>query len=172
MTDDVGQQIETHRDAIGRIEMELLTLDRSLEMFGRRNDLYRRVDRAGYLVLRTLCDVGPMTVNRLSDVLGLHASTVTRQVNRLEKNGYISRRVNRDDQRSSSIALNASGRRIMSTVEGDRRQRIESLLAEWSHKERESLGNIMAKLNASIANSGIFEQRQEPRTRRDVDEQV
>src|SRR5665213_1193466 len=85
------------------IEMELLRLQRYLEMFGRRSDLYREVDRAGYLVLRTLEDAGSLTVNALAEALGLHGSTVTRQVNRMEAHGLISRQPNPADQRSSTI---------------------------------------------------------------------
>ncbi len=70
----------TRTDAISTIETELLSLVRHLETLGRRNSLYVRVDRAGYLALRTLSRLGPARTNALAAALQLDASTVTRQV--------------------------------------------------------------------------------------------
>lgn len=149
MPDDQGSD----ERALANIEIELLKLDRYLEMFGRRSDLYSRIDRAGYLLLRTLDDGGWSSINALSDALGLHASTVSRQVTRLEANGLVSRRVNLEDQRSTLLRLNAAGRRAMRSLERERHRRLDSLLAEWSRPERESLGSVLTRLNGAIANS-------------------
>jgi len=51
------------RDFIGDIELELLKLVRQLDTFGRRCSLYVRVDRAGYLAMRTLDALGPVSAN-------------------------------------------------------------------------------------------------------------
>jgi hypothetical protein len=52
--------LDSERGAIGTIELELLTLVRYLETLGRRSTLYDQVDRAGYLMLRTLERTGPV----------------------------------------------------------------------------------------------------------------
>lgn len=161
MASDVSIQT-TGDEPIRLIEFELLKLDRFLEMIGRRTDLYRRVDRAGYLVLRTLDRAGPLNINALSGTLGLHASTVTRQVNRLEHSGFVSRRVNREDQRSSTIGLNALGRRSMRAVENERHNRIKSVLNGWTQDERDSLGYVLAKLNDTIAGSPEYRELRQP----------
>ncbi len=75
-------------DTIGVIELELLKLVRHLETFGRRSSLYLHIDRAGYLALRTIEDLGPLSTKALATALNLDASTVTRQVAALETGGF------------------------------------------------------------------------------------
>lgn len=72
-------------DSIGVIELELLKLVRHLETFGRRSSLYLEVDRAGYLALRMLEAMGPVSTKALAAALNLDASTVTRQISALEE---------------------------------------------------------------------------------------
>ena len=87
-------------DAIGTIELELVKLVRHLETFGRRSSLYVRVDRAGYLAMRVLEDLGPLSTNALAHALHLDASTVTRQIAPLERGALIERRRDPADGRT------------------------------------------------------------------------
>ncbi len=137
-------------DTIGVIELELLKLVRHLETFGRRSSLYLRVDRAGYLALRTLEAQGPLSTKALAGTLHLDASTVTRQVTALESEGFVERRPDPTDRRSSTILLTAEGRRTMEGVEQERRRRMQSLIGDWSEEERVTLGLILNRLNASL----------------------
>ena len=100
-------------DIIGIIELELLKLVRHLETFGRRSSLYLHVDRAGYLALRTIEDLGPLSTKALATALNLDASTVTRQIAALEAGGFVDRRPDPNDRRSSTIVLTAEGRQMM-----------------------------------------------------------
>ncbi|HEY3941733.1 MAG TPA: MarR family transcriptional regulator [Acidimicrobiales bacterium] len=135
---------------MGVIELELMKLVRHLETFGRRSSLYRRVDRAGYLALRTLDAGGPISVNALAHELRLDASTVTRQVTALERAGFVRRRSDPTDRRSGTIVLSAEGRRTMRGVEEERRRVIEELLEGWKEGEVADLGRMVAKLNRSL----------------------
>src|SRR5450755_3501461 len=100
-------------DAIGVIELELLKLVRHLETFGRRSSLYLHVDRAGYIALRMLEALGPLSTKALATALNLDASTVTRQITALESAGFVDRRPDPIDRRSSTIELTAEGRHTM-----------------------------------------------------------
>jgi DNA-binding MarR family transcriptional regulator len=137
-------------DTIGVIELELLKLVRHLETFGRRSSLYLHIDRAGYLALRTIEDLGPLSTKALATALNLDASTVTRQIAALEAGGFVARRPDPHDRRSSTILLTADGRRMMAGVEQERRQGIEALVDTWDDPERELLGRVLHKLNASL----------------------
>ena len=141
-------------DTIGVIELELLKLVRHLETFGRRSSLYLHIDRAGYLALRTLADLGPLSTKALATALNLDASTVTRQVAALESGGFVDRRPDPNDRRSSTILLTADGRRMMGGVEQERRQGIEALVDAWGEGERTLLGRVLNKLNASLLQNG------------------
>jgi DNA-binding MarR family transcriptional regulator len=140
-------------DAIGIIELELMRLVRHLETFGRRGSLYVRVDRAGYLAMRMLEGVGPVSTNALARALQLDASTVTRQVAALQCQGFVQRRANPADGRSSTIALTQAGRQSMRAVERERRRQIEALVSDWDDAEQIDLGLALTRLNASLAES-------------------
>jgi DNA-binding MarR family transcriptional regulator len=141
-------------DTIGVIELELLKLVRRLETFGRRSSLYSRVDRAGYLALRTLEALGPLSTKALAGTLHLDASTVTRQVSALESEGFIGRLPDPTDRRSSTIVLTVEGRRTMEDVERERRSRMQSLIGDWSEDEKVTLGLILNRLNTSLLENG------------------
>ncbi len=144
MTEDTAPR------AIDTIELELLTLVRLLETLGRRSSLYDRVDRSGYLMLRTLDRRGPSPTTALADALGLDASTVTRQANALVRDGFIERRPNPDDGRSSNLALTALGARTMRHVEAGRREVLGEMFDGWSETERRTLGRSLTKLNQAL----------------------
>jgi DNA-binding MarR family transcriptional regulator len=150
----VGTPPRQPEDAIGVIELELLKLVRHLETFGRRSSLYRQLDRAGYLALRTIADLGPLSTKALATALNLDASTVTRQIAALEAGGFVDRRPDPNDRRSSTIALTAEGRLMMGGVEQERRQGIGALVHAWDDRERSLLGRMLNKLNASLVQNG------------------
>jgi DNA-binding MarR family transcriptional regulator len=142
---------ETDRpDDLGTVEIELLKLVRHLETFGRKSSLYREVDRAGYLALRTLDGLGPSCINGLARELHLDSSTVTRQVSTLETAGFVTRQVDPNDGRSWLIDLTPAGRKVMRTVERGRRQAIDSMLVDWQSDEVSDLARTISKLNLAL----------------------
>jgi DNA-binding MarR family transcriptional regulator len=141
-------------DALGVIELELLKLVRHLETFGRRGALYLQVDRAGYLALRMLEAMGPTSTKALAMALNLDASTVTRQITALESAGFVERRPDPSDGRSSTIVLTAEGRRTMAGVELERRLGMEALIGTWAERDKVTLGRALSRLNASLLESG------------------
>jgi DNA-binding MarR family transcriptional regulator len=145
-------QIEA--DTIGVIELELLKLVRHLETFGRRSSLYLEVDRAGYLALRMLEVMGPVSTKALATALNLDASTVTRQISALESGGFVERRPDPLDGRSSTIMLTEAGHQTMVDVEGERRLGIEDLVCGWAERDKANLGRALSRLNTSLLENG------------------
>ena len=141
-------------DSIGVIELELLKLVRHLETFGRRSSLYLEVDRAGYLALRMLEAMGPVSTKALATALNLDASTVTRQISALEGAGFVERRPDPSDGRSSTIVLTDEGHRTMLGVERERRQVMEALVSDWTDHDKLNLGRALNRLNISLLESG------------------
>jgi DNA-binding MarR family transcriptional regulator len=138
-------------DTVGTIELELIKLVRHLETFARRGSVYARVDRAGYLAMRMLDGMGPVSTNALAHALHLDASTVTRQIAALERSGFIERRPDPADGRSSAIALTAQGRACMDEVARRRREGIENLVGEWGGSDQAGLAAALARLNSSLS---------------------
>ena len=137
-------------DELATIEIELLRLVRQLESLGRRSNLYSRVDRAGYLAMRTLHEFGPLTTNALAEALHLDASTVTRQASAMEEAGLIHRRTDPRDRRSSVIMLTTSGRQVMRSVERRRLRQFAGLTNSWSSADRVLFGELLGALNESL----------------------
>ena len=96
-------------DALGQLETQLSVFARRIENVARQSVLYRNMDRAGYLLARTIEMTGPSNVNQLADTLHLDGSTVTRQISALEAKGFVARSVDPADGRASIIALTDDG---------------------------------------------------------------
>lgn len=137
-------------ESIGVIETELLTLVRHLETLGRKGSLYVRIDRSGYLVLRTLERTGPVPITSLAQTLQLDGSTVTRQVTALVAGGFVERRPNPADGRSSIVAVTPDGRREMREVERHRRRILQEMFSSWDESERQAVGEALRRLNGSL----------------------
>src|ERR1700744_4550384 len=140
-------------DDLGTVELELLKLVRHLETFGRKSSLYREVDRAGYVALRTLDGLGPSCINGLARELHLDSSTVTRQVSVLESGGLVTRQVDPNDGRSWLIDLTPRGRKAMRAIDRGRHHAIDSMLGGWQPEEVHDLARVISKLNLALFDS-------------------
>jgi DNA-binding MarR family transcriptional regulator len=138
-------------ECLHRIETEMAVLARSLELLRRRGRIHPDLDRAGYLLLRTLDETGALSIHSLAERVGLDGSTVTRQVATLLRGGLAERRVDPGDRRSCQVTPSDRGRRLMGEVRRRRTERFEELLTGWTEQERADLGRILAKLNRSIS---------------------
>src|SRR5580765_7684378 len=106
----------------------MAVLARALERLHRRSEIYRDLDRASYLIARTMEITGPVSINGLASALGLDATTVTRQVATMEATRLVRRRADRNDRRVTLISLSENGRRKMRAVQLARRDRVARLL--------------------------------------------
>jgi DNA-binding MarR family transcriptional regulator len=132
------------------VETEMALLQRALERLGRRSDIHRDLDRASYLLARTLEAAGPISLKDLAGRLGLDATTVTRQIASMEARGLVDRRAEPDDGRVSLIGLSGAGRRKMRAVQRARRERVQDLLAGWPARDQAELGRLLARLTDAI----------------------
>jgi DNA-binding MarR family transcriptional regulator len=64
------------------------------------------------LVIRVLGQYPRLTLSELASMLHLHASTVTGVVQRLQRNGFVVRKIDPADRRRFRVALTAKGRAI------------------------------------------------------------
>jgi DNA-binding MarR family transcriptional regulator len=151
----VGRPTVNQGDGLDLIETELAVLTRTLEGMHRRSELYRELDRASYLMARTLDTTGPVSINRLASILGLDATTVTRQVATMEATKLVVRRSDPSDGRISLISLSPKGRRTMRAVQLARKERIASLLDVWTEDDRRQLGRLLARFNDDVSRDSV-----------------
>jgi DNA-binding MarR family transcriptional regulator len=137
-------------DALARMETELAMLTRTLEGMSRRSTLYRDLDRASYVLARTLATEAPVSINGLAELVGLDATTVTRQVATMEADGLVRRKRHAHDGRVSLVELTALGRRRMESVRAARETRIADLVADWSERDQATFGRLLGRLNEAI----------------------
>jgi DNA-binding MarR family transcriptional regulator len=116
----------------------------------RRSTLYRDLDRASYVLARTLVTDAPVSINGLAERVGLDATTVTRQIATMETAGLVRRKRHPRDGRISLVELTALGRRRMDAVRTARERRIDDLVHDWSDDDRATFGRLLGRLNEAI----------------------
>jgi DNA-binding MarR family transcriptional regulator len=150
---NVGRPRAEPGDPLGHIETEMLVFARNLEAQARRTDLFRDMDRASYLLARTLAVSGPLSINVLAAALHLDATTVTRQVATMADSGFVARGTDPHDRRVRAVELTAKGRRVMESLRRERRTRVDRLLADFDAVDREDFGRLLERFNDAITQS-------------------
>ena len=108
------------------------------------------LDRSAYGILCRLADEGPQRLGLLASAFGLDPSTITRQVQALEKAGLVERHADPDDRRASILDLTEEGKVTLAHTRAYRRERLEEVLADWPDHDREELARLLTKVNDSI----------------------
>ncbi|MGN6781331.1 MAG: MarR family winged helix-turn-helix transcriptional regulator [Marmoricola sp.] len=137
-------------DLFADIEVQAAVLTRNFELLRRRRSQLLEVDRAEYLLLRTLADLGASSIGRLAEALGLDASTLGRQVGALEREGWAERVADPDDGRRSIVRITAAGRSAMRRTSRERRRRTQEMLGHWSEKDLQALATAFRRYNAEV----------------------
>lgn len=134
-------------DAVARLEPELASLVRRLEMTYRRRGY--PMERAHYLLLSLLLD-GEKSSAELAEALGLDHSTIVRQVAAVEERGYATRVPHPRDGRSMLLRATAEAAAAVAAMRRTRCERLDRLLADWPEAEREQFGALLARFNAAL----------------------
>ena len=118
----------------------------------------RKGNAATLLLLQALAAVERARPSDLATALDVHQSTISRQLQPLEDEGFIALTVDSDDRRSCFAALTARGRRHLEELHQFGLSRFELFVADWSQEEIRTLGHLLAKLEASKARVAESEQ--------------
>ncbi|MEU1210406.1 MarR family transcriptional regulator [Nocardia sp. NPDC005825] len=98
------------------------------------------MDRASVPLLRLLADAPePMRLGELAARLDVEAPHVSRQIQRLEKAGYVERVQDPDDRRAQRVGPTASGRRAVEAVREVMRGWMAEALADWTPEDLEAV---------------------------------
>jgi DNA-binding MarR family transcriptional regulator len=149
-TDATGVRDGVDEAAMARLETELAVLARTLESLSRRSKIHRELDRASYLIARTLSAQGVTSIGALAERLGLDATTVTRQIATMDAAGLVARKADPDDARVVLVVLTPRGERKMREVQAARAARIDALVADWSPSERTQFASLLARFNEAL----------------------
>ena len=146
----------------GRGDADSFKLDRHIfylfgQIYGRRDQQLAKSLRAfrisvpQYRVLAALTDLGSCTINRLSDLTVVDRTTLSRTLDRMEKNGLVARKRVEADKRSYEIRLTAGGhamfRRIWPVLDYHNTRAVAGL----SRRELVRLRQTIDKMIANVA---------------------
>jgi len=105
------------------------------------------LDRASTPLLRVLADAPePVRLGALADRLAVEAPHVTRQVQRLERDGLVERVPDPDDGRAQRVRITAKGAEIVECVRAVGRRQMAEALAEWSDEDRHRLAVLCHRM--------------------------
>jgi DNA-binding MarR family transcriptional regulator len=123
----------------------LITALRSMERASRKGDASR------LMALYTIAAAPGSSPKAISEALGLHPSSVTRQIQALEEEGYVKVTADPEDRRSCRVALTAAGSEEIMRLQEIGLQRFASFVAKWDAEEVRELTRLLEKLERSKA---------------------
>jgi DNA-binding MarR family transcriptional regulator len=149
--------------SIAPVEVDALgALTKSMQAFGRMVSQGRIIEavlkrsrimlsRADVLVLHTLLEAGNgIRLGDLADRLQVDAPTVTRRVQQLEGRRLVRRANDPVDKRAQLVQLTANGVRTVERAMTAYHRWLESVLAQWSHTEREELARLLERFTNDV----------------------
>jgi len=137
VTDQAPDEVEVLQEATRLLAGVAL---RSVEVLG------GAVTLPQYRVLAVLSDLGDVRSARVSDALGLEASTVTRLVDRLAAAGHVTRDADPTNRSAVTLRLTASGRHLVAQVVNWRHAELAGILDALTPDERGALTRSLERL--------------------------
>ncbi|MFW2003761.1 MarR family winged helix-turn-helix transcriptional regulator [Acinetobacter baumannii] len=92
----------------------------------------------------------PIVAKRIAEAIGLDKATVSRSINRLEKEGYLYLNIDENDRRANFIELSAKGISLYNQVIDIALDREQKMLEPLTAEETEHFIRILNKLNQHI----------------------
>lgn len=137
-------------DPLDRIEAHSAVLVRNFELLRRRSMSSSELERAHYLLLRTLDTAGPHDIGSLALQLGLDPSTVGRQVASMEMDGLVLRAPDPADRRRSVVEATEAGLSRMRATREYRRSEFADLLEGWDVDDLHTLATMFGRYNEAV----------------------
>ena len=91
-----------------------------------------------------------ITISDLSEKLGIDISTMTRNIQRIEKKGLIKRLPNPDDKRSIQLFLSNRGSTLSNSLNLDISQSLDMILSKYDIKVSNQIKNNLENLSWDI----------------------
>lgn len=124
----------------------------------------RRALASSLAVLRVVAAREPARPSDIAAALDVHQSSITRQVQALKASGMVAVEADPADRRACFVTLTDAGRAEMDRLMEIGRDRFASFVAGWSADDVRTLGRLLTRLEASIAE---VKQREQTTSERD-----
>ncbi len=97
---------------------------------------------------------GPLATGALAEALGIHASTATRLVDRLETKGLVGRGAAEGNRRTVLVHITRRGQRIVDRSTAVRREELERIAARLTPTDRTKVEQAMLRFAAAAGEIG------------------
>ena len=87
-----------------------------------------------------------VTISDLSEKLGIDISTMTRNIQRIEKKGLINRAPNLSDKRSINLQLSKRGKQISQLLNEQISEHLSSVFQKYNFEQIEDIRNMLESL--------------------------
>ena len=141
------------RSPLGELEVELTRLFRRARTRQQRTaaEVHPDLDSAGYAVLVTVRELsalaGGVRGGEVSEALGLHKSTTSRNLTTLEELGLVERIPDPADARARQVRLTEAGAKALERSFEGRRARLKDQLSTWEREDIATLAALLRRLN-------------------------
>jgi len=139
-------------DIVEQLEVELGSVLRRYDRIRAtaNKDSLHALERAAYVVLRTVHDEGRVRSATVAANLGLDKTTISRHITQLENQGLIERLPDPSDGRASLLRLSAKGKRKLDSHRQFRRAVLEEHLDDWPKQEKLEFLRLLHKYNEAM----------------------
>lgn len=106
----------------------------------------KAVGPGGGIVLMTLSDTGPISLNELTRRVARDKSQMTRTIRSLETKGLVGRETSPDDARVSVVSLTDDGQAVVTDLMQAVSEVINDILEPISNDEKRTLKTLLARV--------------------------
>ena len=147
-------EIPNYRSDLSIDEKPLIAIVRAAEGFKRAaSAIFRNYDLSfpQYNILRVLKATknGQSRITEVSRIMLVPGANMTSTAKRLEKNGYILRKSDKNDERVTLLEITPKGKKTLDAIEKEQDLLLKNILQDFSKREKEDL---LAKVKKLIKN--------------------
>ena len=108
------------------------------------------LERSAYAILCLLADEGPQRLGNIANAFRLDPSTITRQVQAVERIGLVEKASDPLDRRATLLYLTAHGTQAVETARAHRRRMLDAILVDWTAEERGQFLRALQRFNDTM----------------------
>ena len=108
------------------------------------------LERSAYAILCLVADDGPQRLGSIASAFRLDPSTITRQVQAVERLGLAAKSSDPDDRRAALLHLTEAGQHAVETARAHRRRMLDAILVDWSPEERAEFLKALQRFNDTM----------------------
>ncbi len=108
------------------------------------------LERSAYAILCLVADDGPQRLGNIATAFRLDPSTITRQVQAVERLGLAAKSSDPEDRRAALLHLTEAGVNAVDTARAHRRRMLDAILADWSIEERADFLKALTRFNDTL----------------------